>query len=147
MIEQVVADWHRFTEGRLEGGLDRLLAEDCVFHSPVVHRPQAGKAKSKAYLLAACLAFGGEVTDWRTGTGRIGRDFRYVREVAAGNTAVLEFEYDMDGIHLNGIDMIACNDSGEIVDFKVMIRPLQAINAIHARMGAILDQMKAAGGA
>ncbi|MFC3225939.1 nuclear transport factor 2 family protein [Marinibaculum pumilum] len=145
MIEAVIADWHRFTHGELEGGLDRLLAEDCVFHSPVVHTPQVGREKTRTYLLAACLAFGGEVTDWRTGIGRLGPGFRYVREIAAGNAAVLEFECEIDGVHVNGIDLITCDAEGRIVDFKVMVRPLQGINAIHARMGGILQQMKTAG--
>ena len=81
----------------------------------------------------------------RIGIGRLGPGFRYVREIAAGNAAVLEFECEIDGVHVNGIDLITCNADGRIVDFKVMVRPLQGINAIHARMGGILQQMKAAG--
>ena len=143
MIDAVIADWHRFTHGELEGGLDRLLAEDCVFHSPVVHTPQVGREKTRTYLLAACLAFGGEVTDWRIGIGRLGPGFRYVREIAAGNAAVLEFECEIDGVHVNGIDLIRFDEHGKIVDFKVMVRPLKAVNKVWEQMAAMLEAMKA----
>ncbi len=145
MIDRVVADWHRFTKGNLPGGLEQLLADDCVFHSPVVLTPQVGKAKSKAYLLGACLAFGGRITDPVAGTGILGDGFRYVREILSGQSAMLEFECAVDGKQVNGVDLITCNDRGQIVDFKVMLRPLQAVNAVHARMGEILAAMKAAG--
>ena len=99
-----------------------VLAEDAVFHSPVVHRPQEGKAKVYMYLDAAGHVFADS-------------GFRYTRIVAEGNEAVLEFAADMDGIHLNGVDMIRWNDDGRIVDFKVMVRPLKAVNHIWQKMG------------
>jgi len=117
--------WHELVRTRDAGGLDAALAEGVVFHSPVVHAPQAGKAITKRYLAAAFRVFFNE-------------SFRYVREVAGDGEAVIEFRVDIDGIEVNGVDMIRWDDEGRIVDFKVMIRPLKAINLIHAKMAAML---------
>lgn len=127
MIESTIKAWHEMLETGDMSMLDELLAEDAVFYSPVVHTPQAGKDLVKLYLLAASQVLGGE-------------GFRYVREVMSGHDAVLEFENELEGIYINGVDMIRCDDSGKIVDFKVMIRPLKAINLLHAKMKAMLEQ-------
>ncbi len=121
--------WHRLVESRDPAGLDALLAEDCVFHSPIVPSPPQGKALSKMYLMAALEVIGKE-------------GFHYVREIASGNDAMLEFRQEIDGIQINGVDIIRWNDAGKIVDFKVMIRPLKAIQLLHAQMGAYLARMK-----
>lgn len=107
-----------------------MLADDAVFHSPVVHTPQVGRDKAFAYLDAA-----GSVFD---NTG-----FDYLRIVMEGNVAVLEFKAEIDGIQVNGIDMIEWNGAGQIKDFKVMVRPLKAINMLWQKMGEMLA--KAAG--
>lgn len=112
-------------------GLDDLLAEDVVFHSPVVHTPQRGKAVTKLYLGAAGNVLGGD-------------SFTYVREFDCGDRAVLEFTCEVDGIQINGIDMIAWDSEGRIIDFKVMVRPLKAIQKVHAQMAAMLEQMSTA---
>lgn len=65
--------------------------------------------------------------------------FRYVREVINEDNAVLEFDVVIEGIQVNGVDMIAWNEHGKIIDFKVMIRPLKAINLIHQKMGQMLE--------
>lgn len=111
-------------------GLSGILAENVVFKSPVVHTPQEGKAITMAYLLAAGETLGND-------------DFRYTRLFDCGDKAVLEFETVMDGILVNGVDMIEWNADGQIVDFKVMVRPLKAIQTVHAAMGAMLAKMKA----
>jgi hypothetical protein len=67
--------------------------------------------------------------------------FRYIKEVVAGNTAMLEFERTSGGKYMNGIDIITCDDEGKIIEFKVMIRPLQAVNLLHKQMGAMLEKM------
>jgi hypothetical protein len=118
-------NWHRLVRTRDIGGLDGLLAEDAVFHSPIVHSPQRGRALVAWYLGAAFHVFFND-------------SFRYVREVAGERDAVLEFETEIDGIVVNGVDMIRWNDAGRIVDFKVMLRPLKAINLIHAKMAEML---------
>jgi hypothetical protein len=117
--------WHKLAKQRDARGLDDLLADDAVFHSPVVHTPQVGKAITKKYLAAAFQVFFNET-------------FRYVREVKGEKDAVLEFEVELDGITVNGVDMIKWNDSGKITEFKVMLRPLKAVNLIHQKMGAML---------
>jgi len=110
-------------------GLDDLLAEDAVFHSPIVHSPQHGKALVKLYLQAAFAVLFGD-------------SFRYVRELEGEHDAVLEFVAEVDGIHVNGVDLIRWNDEGRIVDFKVMIRPLKAIQLMHRRMLEMLEKVK-----
>ncbi len=110
-------------------GLADQLHDDVVFRSPIVHTPQEGKAVTLAYLGAAGNTLGGE-------------HFRYTRVFDCGDMAVLEFETEMDGVHVNGVDMIAWDSDGRIIDFKVMVRPLKAIQTVHAAMKAMLDQMK-----
>lgn len=121
-----LAAWHAYMAG---GGDPRalrdLLAEDAVFHSPVVHTPQEGRDKVFAYLHAASHVLGGD-------------DFRYLREIVDGNQAVLEFQSILDGIQINGVDIIRWNADGKIEDFKVMVRPLKAINKVWEKMAEML---------
>ena len=126
MTIPTVATWHELVRSRNAKGLDALLADDVVFYSPVVHTPQVGKAITRQYLSAAFHVFFDE-------------SFRYVRELSGPHDAVLEFEVEIDGIRVNGVDMIKWNDEGRIVEFKVLIRPLKAINLIHQKMGAMLQ--------
>jgi len=125
LIEKTVARWHEVVETKDHSILDELLADNVTFHSPVVHTPQVGKEITKLYLASASHVFPGE-------------EFVYVREVLDGDNAVLEFVTEVDGIHINGVDMIRCNDAGQIAEFKVMIRPLKAINLLHRKMGEML---------
>ena len=139
----VIESWHRIVRERDFGALDDLLAEDAVFHSPVVHTPQQGKALTKLYLSAAFGVFGaGDGGDGGGSAGGSPGKFHYVREIVGDRDAALEFVTEMDGIVVNGIDLIRWNDAGRIVDFKVMIRPLKAINKIHQLMARMLEQMK-----
>ena len=126
MTEHPLARWHRLVRARDAAGLDALLADDAVFHSPVVHAPQAGRKLVARYLGAAFHVF-------------FNPTFRYVREIVGPSDAMLEFETVIDGVQVNGVDLIRWNDAGLIVDFKVMLRPLKAINLIHQRMGAMLQ--------
>jgi len=145
MIERTIENWHRQLRGELPGGLDSLLAEDVVFYSPVVFTPQKGREITKAYLNAAYNTFDGDKSAVSGGAeaGEAEKGFRYTKQVLSGNSAVLEFETEMDGKYVNGVDIITCNDEGRIVEFKVMVRPLQAINTVHAQMAAMLAKMKA----
>jgi SnoaL-like domain len=124
-----IANWHRVVETRDTAGLNTLLAENVVFHSPVVHTPQVGKAITQRYLTAAFGVLFNE-------------SFRYVREIVSDHDAALEFVVEIDGISVNGVDMITWDDDGRIVDFKVMLRPLKAINLIHQKMAAMLQAAK-----
>lgn len=121
--------WHRLMRERDVDGLDDLLADDAVFHSPVVHTPQEGKAITRQYLAAAFHVLGND-------------QFEYLREIVDGNNAVLEFRTELDGIVINGIDMIQWDEEGRIRDFKVMVRPLKAVNKLHEKMAAMLEVRK-----
>lgn len=121
-----VERWHRIARTRDIGGLGALLAETATFHSPIVHSPQVGKAITLRYLAAAIHVLANA-------------SFRYVREVVADRDAVLEFMVEIDGIVVNGVDMIRWNEAGEIVDFKVMLRPLKAVNLVHQKMAEMLQ--------
>ena len=125
MADHPLETWHRLVRTQDRAGLDTLLAQDAVFHSPVVHTPQRGRKLAALYLGAAFEVF-------------FNPAFRYVREIVGPSDAVLEFETEIDGVHVNGVDLVKWNDAGEIVEFKVMIRPLKAINAVHQRMAALL---------
>ncbi|MCW5669528.1 MAG: nuclear transport factor 2 family protein [Hydrogenophaga sp.] len=126
MAHTVLDTWHDLVRTRHASGLRDLLADEVVFHSPVVHTPQTGKAVTTQYLAAAFQVF-------------FNASFRYVREVVGPRDAVLEFQVEIDGVTVNGVDMIRWNEEGRITDFKVMIRPLKAINLIHQKMGAMLQ--------
>jgi hypothetical protein len=135
--------------------LDDVLADDVVLHSPILFRPQAGKATVTMYLTAAAGSFVGVGPLAQPGAGDPGEAgvrhpdgdewdgrFRYRRQVAEGHHAVLEFETTMDGRYVNGVDMITCDDAGRIVDFKVMVRPMQAVEAVREKMLAALQQFE-----
>jgi hypothetical protein len=143
MIETVIEKWHSHLRGELPGGLDALLDDDVVFYSPIVYTPQEGKAITKLYLEAAGQTLPGDQTT-SNASGNGGGGFRYTKHVLAGDTAVLEFETTVDGKYVNGVDIIRCNDAGRIVEFRVMIRPLQAVNLVHQQMAAMLERMKPA---
>lgn len=117
--------WHDLVRSQDPSGLDSLLDDGAVFVSPIVHAPQRGKRLAKAYLSAAFEVF-------------FNSTFRYVREIRGPSDAMLEFETEIDGIAVNGVDIIKWDASGKIVEFKVMVRPLKAINLIHERMTAML---------
>ncbi|MDJ0846822.1 MAG: nuclear transport factor 2 family protein [Myxococcota bacterium] len=141
MIEKCIEDWHAVIGGDMEEGLDALLTDDVVFYSPIVFTPQKGRDITKLYLMAAAGTFGG-LGGAETGGAGAGSGFHYTKEVLTGHHAVLEFEADVGGKYVNGVDIITCNDEGKIVEFKVMVRPLQAVNMLHGRMKAMLEQMK-----
>ncbi|MXO75431.1 nuclear transport factor 2 family protein [Altererythrobacter aerius] len=118
--------WHRaLGDGSTTEALAAIIRADAVFHSPVVYTPQEGRDIVVSYLAAA-----GKVLNTEA--------FRYVREFSEGNQALLEFVTELDGIRINGIDLITFDDDGMIADFKVMVRPLKAINKVWELMGAQL---------
>lgn len=129
MSIDTLATWHDLVTTRNVRGLAPLLSEQVVFHSPVVHTPQVGRAVTTQYLAAAFHVFFNDT-------------FKYVREVRGPRDAVLEFEVTIDGIVVNGVDMIRWDDQGRIVEFKVMLRPLKAIQLIHEKMAAMLQAQR-----
>lgn len=116
--------------GHSADALSRQLHDDVVFESPVVHTPQKGKAITMAYLVAAGDSLGNP-------------SFKYVDVFDCGRSAVLEFETQMDGVHVNGVDIIKWDENGLITEFKVMVRPLKAVHKCHEEMGKMLEKMKA----
>lgn len=127
-MHPTIKSWHQLLSRRDTTGLDNLLADDAVFHSPIVHTPQRGKDVTALYLSAAFQVL-------------VNDSFHYVREVEGDNDAVLEFAVVIDGVQVNGVDMIRWNAEGKITDFKVMLRPLKAINLIHQKMAEMLDAL------
>ena len=128
MINQTVANWHNLVKNRDSAGLDTLLADNVVFHSPILHSPQIGKEITKMYLSAALMIFNDT--------------FKYVREVVNGQDIVLEFQVVIDNIIVNGVDIFTCDENGQILDFKVMLRPLKAVYLVQQKMMAMLESMK-----
>ncbi len=113
-----------------------------VFYSPIVFTPQRGKAVTTLYLEAAGQTFPGD-RGRHAGSRRRHRPEGSAtpRRWPTGDTAVLEFETTMDGKYVNGVDIIRCNAEGRIIEFRVMIRPLQAVELVHRRMAAMLERM------
>lgn len=124
--------WHRLIETRDFALFDALLDDAVVFHSPVVHAPQQGKEMTKWYLTGALHVLGTE-------------HFRYVREIGNATDVLLEFETQVDGLYVNGVDLIRFDAQGRIVDFKVMLRPYKAIEAVKLRMAAMLQRLPGGG--
>jgi hypothetical protein len=139
MIKENIKKWHDHIKGEFPGGFDELLTDDVIFYSPIVFSPQKGKDLTTLYLMAAGNTFGGDQS--KNGTLQES-SFKYTKEVLDGNQAILEFETQIDGKYINGVDIITFNDEGKISEFKVMIRPLQAVNIIHEKMQEMLKQFK-----
>jgi len=124
-------NWHTFLDTKNHRILDELLSDEVIFYSPIVWTPQEGKQITKLYLMAAMEVFGGE-----------NADFKYVKQVIDNKQFILEFVTLIDGVTVNGVDMIEVNDDGKIISFKVMVRPLKAINKVHEKMGEMLEKLK-----
>ncbi|OPX05976.1 nuclear transport factor 2 family protein [Mycobacterium sp. AT1] len=128
MTSSVIERWHQFIGGGHDPAvLDALLDDDAVFYSPAVFTPQEGRQKTAAYLMAAAKMFGD-------------KDFHYVEEWVGDRSAVLEFAANLDGVYVNGVDLITWNDDGRIVSFKVMMRPFKGLQAIMPKMAELLQQ-------
>ena len=126
-MHRTLETWHAILETRDIARLDEVLAEDCVFLSPVVHTPQRGRDLTRLYLSGAFHVLQG--------------NFRYIKEVVDGRHAVLEFLCEVDGITVDGVDIMTFDNDGLISEFKVMVRPLKAIQLLHERMRSMLEQL------
>ena len=125
---QTLDIWHDMVGRQNLDRLDEVLAEDCVFLSPIVHSPQVGKELTAMYLRGALNVFN--------------ESFHYVKEVVTDQHAVLEFNCEIEGIVINGVDIMTFDSEGRITEFKVMLRPLKAVNLMHEKMGAMLASMQ-----
>ena len=124
-----ITKWHEVVSTKNYQLLEEILDDNVIFYSPVVFTPQKGKEVTKIYLSAAAEVFEGN-------------SFSYVRELIKDNEAALEFKLELDEIKVNGVDLITWNHEKRITEFKVFIRPLQAVNALHQKMGAMLESAK-----
>jgi len=127
MMPPPIERWHAIAKSRDTRALSELLADEAIFESPVVHTPQVGKAITQKYLGAAMQVLNNG-------------SFEYLNEWYGESSAVLEFRCTCDGIVINGVDIIEWNAAGKISHFKVMVRPLKAINALHEMMGKMLQR-------
>ena len=137
-----IEKWHDIMKGdssEAPNKLDDLLHDDVVFYSPVVYTPQRGKEITKLYLSAASGVFS---TKKKGKEEKKESKFKYIKEVVHGNHACLEFETEMNGVYVNGIDLITWDENDKIIEFKVLVRPLQAVNTLHQQMGQMLDKLK-----
>lgn len=73
----IIAAWHRYMVDASPAALDALLADEAMSRSPAVHTPQAGKAITAKYLLAAARVLGTPA-------------FRYARAWRSERSAILE---------------------------------------------------------
>ncbi|WP_281646034.1 nuclear transport factor 2 family protein [Parendozoicomonas sp. Alg238-R29] len=129
MSATVIDKWHQIIETKNPSILGEILADDVVFYSPVVHSPQKGKALTRMYLMGAAHVL-------------LAGPFKYEKELVGDDFAVLEFVTEIDGIQINGVDMISWNEDGLITEFKVMLRPLKAVNLVHQKMGEMLKMVQ-----
>jgi len=137
-----VEKWYEVIKSDNPDKYNEILAEDCVFYSPVVYTPQRGRELTKMYLMAAGGVFGGEDSPKEILDETSPSKFKYIKEIIGENSAVLEFESEIDGIYVNGIDLISWNEENKITEFKVIVRPLQAVNKLHQQMQDMLEKMK-----
>ena len=125
----MIDKWHKLLENKDINKLDELLDDDVVFYSPVVHKPQRGKELTKMYLTGAFFVL-------------LSENFIYKKEVINDNVAVLEFEAVVDGIEVNGVDIISWNEEDKITEFKVMVRPRKGMEKLQEKMWELLEKMK-----
>ncbi len=123
-----IKEWHEIVKSGNTENLSSIIDSDCIFYSPVVFTPQKGKELTIKYLSAAALVFGDD-------------SFKYIKEIINEKNACLEFELKLNGIEINGVDLISWNDKNKISEFKVLIRPLKGVQLIHELMGGTLEQI------
>ena len=118
MSEQppAVRSWHAVVESGDPALLDGLLADDVVFRSPAVFTPQQGKGVTTRYLSSAMVV--------------LGPSLRYVAEWYDQTSAVLEFEAKLDGVYVQGVDMLRWNGDGKLVSFTVLVRPMRGLQKL-----------------
>ena len=142
LLMHPIKRYHQFLESKELRIFDDLFDDDVIFYSPVVHTPQRGKDITKMYLTAAGNVFNENLSNNNTSNLEVSSKFKYVKEVIGTNSACLEFETTIRGIFINGIDLISWNDQNKITEFKVLIRPLKAVNILHEMMGHMLKKLQ-----
>lgn len=125
---ETLQKWHQAVQNRDANILDEILADDVVFHSPVVWTPQEGKEITKMYLTAAMYVLGND-------------EFKYVKEIVSTNQVCLEFTTRVDDITINGVDLITFDKEGKITEFKVMVRPIKGIMILKEKMLKLMQKL------
>ena len=125
----ILKRWYEYMDSHNFDILEELLAEEVVFHSPVVHTPQRGKKITKIYLMAAEKVLGGS-------------DFKYTKEIIGNQQIMLEFTNIIEGVTINGVDIVSFNEQNQITEFKVMVRPLKGMQKLHQKMMEMLENFK-----
>jgi hypothetical protein len=123
-----VRAWHAFAESGDPALLDALLADSVTFRSPAVFRPQEGKLLTTGYLTAALAV--------------LGPTLRYVAEWYTGGSAVLEFEADLNGSYVQGVDMLRWGSDGRLTTVTVMVRPLRGLEKLVELMARELVRLR-----
>jgi len=126
MTQDILARWHEAVATNDLTGFEAIVAEDAVFESPALHKPQVGKAMVSMYLRGALMVLNNG-------------SFRYVEEWVSARSAVLEFTATIDGLAVNGVDILRWNDEGRVTGFKVMVRPYRGLTALMAAMKKLLE--------
>jgi hypothetical protein len=126
MRPNVITVWHEAVLKNDLTSFEALVTDDAIFESPALHSPQVGKAMVSMYLRGALLVLNNG-------------SFRYVEEWISERSAVLEFEAIVDGLRVNGVDIIRWNDEERVTSFKVMVRPYKGLTALMAAMKKLLE--------
>lgn len=130
---EIISEWHRIVRDGDAAALESILAQDCVFLSPVVHKAQVGRDLTRLYLSAAMEVFN--------------HSFHYTKQVVQAPHAVLEFECEVEGILINGVDIITVNAEGLISEFRVMVRPRKGMEMLQGKMFTMLEALAGTPGA
>jgi len=121
--------WHKFVNERNIHELNSFISDDVTLFSPVVFKPIKGKFMVTMYLQAAAEIIAND-------------NFKYVREVVDKQNAILEFETEINGLSVNGVDMLQFTKDGKLKEIKVMIRPIKGVNVVHQKMAEYLEKIK-----
>ncbi len=124
-MQNQLEKWHKFVETINPEILNEILADDIKFHSPFVWKPKQGKQMTIAILTTVTEVF---------------ENFRYVREIKDAENCMLEFEANVGDLTLRGVDIIKFDEDGNFVDFEVMIRPANALQALGNEMTKRLSE-------
>jgi hypothetical protein len=125
ILSKTLLQWHQFVETPKATILNEILDENIKFHSPFVWKPKDGKMMAMGILMTVTEIF---------------EDFHYIREIINENQWCLEFEAKVGEFTLRGVDLIELNAQGKIIDFEVMIRPANALQALGAEVGKRLAE-------
>jgi hypothetical protein len=114
--------WHEMMAKLDLSDLPLIVHPEVTFRSPLAFNPYASVEAMVMALQTVVTVFS---------------DFSYHREAATddGLSVVLEFSAKIAGKGVKGADLIRFDTEGRIVDFEVMVRPLNGLIALSEEMG------------